>query len=55
MLLTSPDSPQELRRKVTTPNGTTHAAISRMEEGRLGDIIREAVRAAERRSKELGA
>ena len=55
MLLTSPDSPQELRRKVTTPNGTTHAAISRMEEGGLGDIIREAVRAAERRSKELGA
>jgi pyrroline-5-carboxylate reductase len=55
MLLTSSDSPQELRRKVTTPNGTTHAAISRMEERGLGDIIRESVRAAERRSKELGA
>jgi pyrroline-5-carboxylate reductase len=55
MLLTSPDSPQELRRKVTTPNGTTHAAISRMEERGLGDIINESVRAAERRSKELGA
>jgi pyrroline-5-carboxylate reductase len=55
MLLTRPDSPQELRRKVTTPNGTTHAAISRMEERGLGDIIKESVRAAERRSKELGA
>jgi pyrroline-5-carboxylate reductase len=55
MLLTSADSPQELRRKVTTPNGTTHAAISRMEERGLGDIIQDAVRAAERRSKELGA
>jgi pyrroline-5-carboxylate reductase len=55
MLLTSPDSPQELRRKVTTPNGTTHAAISTMEERGMGDIIRDAVRAAERRSKELGA
>lgn len=55
MLLTGTDSPQELRRKVTTPNGTTHAAISRMEERGLGDIIREAMRAAERRSKELGA
>jgi pyrroline-5-carboxylate reductase len=55
MLLTSPDSPQELRRKVTTPNGTTHAAISTMEERGMGDIIREAVRAAERRSSELGA
>jgi len=55
MLLTSPDSPQELRRKVTTPNGTTHAAISTMEERGMGDIIRDAVRAAERRSTELGA
>ena len=55
MLLTSPDSPQELRRKVTTPNGTTHAAISRMEEGGLGAIIVDAVKAAERRGRELGA
>jgi pyrroline-5-carboxylate reductase len=55
MLLSSPDSPEELRRKVTTPNGTTHAAIVRMEEGGLGSIIIEAVKAAERRSKELGA
>jgi pyrroline-5-carboxylate reductase len=54
MLLTSPDSPQELRRKVTTPNGTTHAAISRMEESGLGQILVEALKAAERRSKELG-
>jgi pyrroline-5-carboxylate reductase len=55
MLLTSPDTPQELRRKVTTPNGTTHAAISRMEDKGLGAIIVEAVKAAERRGKELGA
>src|SRR3954466_8995491 len=31
MLTTSADSPQELRRKVTSPNGTTHAAITSME------------------------
>jgi pyrroline-5-carboxylate reductase len=55
MLLTSPDTPQELRRKVTTPNGTTHAAISRMEDGGVGAIIMDAVKAAERRGKELGA
>jgi pyrroline-5-carboxylate reductase len=55
MLLAGTDSPEELRRKVTTPNGTTHAAIVRMEEGGLGRIIQEAVKAAERRSKELGA
>jgi pyrroline-5-carboxylate reductase len=55
MLLSGTDSPEELRRKVTTPNGTTHAAIVRMEERGLGSIIQEAVKAAERRSKELGA
>lgn len=55
MLLGSPDAPEELRRKVTTPNGTTHAAIVTMEDRQLGDTIVAAVRAAERRSKELGA
>jgi pyrroline-5-carboxylate reductase len=55
MLLEGKDSPEELRRKVTTPNGTTHAAITRMEEGRVGAIIGEAMKAAERRSRELGA
>jgi pyrroline-5-carboxylate reductase len=55
MLLGGRDSPQELRKKVTTLNGTTHAAISRMQEGDLGAIIIEAVEAAEKRSKELGA
>ena len=31
MLANSPDSPQELRRKVTSPKGTTHEAITHME------------------------
>ena len=31
MLVTSPDSPTELRRKVTSPGGTTQAAITHME------------------------
>jgi pyrroline-5-carboxylate reductase len=55
MLLNRSDSPAELRRKVTTPNGTTHAAITAMEEAGLGDVVRRAVRAAHRRSIELGA
>jgi pyrroline-5-carboxylate reductase len=55
MLLSGVGSPQELRRRVTTPNGTTHAAIVRMEERGLGAIIVDAVKAAERRSRELGA
>jgi pyrroline-5-carboxylate reductase len=55
MLLTTGDAPAELRRKVTTPNGTTHAAITTMERNGLGDTLRQAVKAAHRRSIELGA
>jgi pyrroline-5-carboxylate reductase len=54
MLTTSPDAPQELRRKVTSPGGTTQAAISRMEGHGVGEAIVDAIKAAERRGKELG-
>lgn len=53
MLTDSPDSPQELRRKVTSPGGTTEAAIRHMDSHRLPDVLVEAVLAAERRGKEL--
>ncbi len=55
MLCQSADSPAELRRKVTSPNGTTHAAISHMEQRQVGQALVEAVQAAARRSAELGA
>lgn len=54
MLTTSSDSPQELRRKVTSPGGTTHAAITHMESHGVGPAIVEAVKAAQRRGRELG-
>jgi pyrroline-5-carboxylate reductase len=54
MLATSSDSPAELRRKVTSPNGTTHAAITHLEQTGAGKQMIEAVKAAARRSKELG-
>ena len=54
MLTTSADAPQELRRKVTSPNGTTHAAIASMEQAGLPRAVVEAVKAADRRSRELG-
>jgi pyrroline-5-carboxylate reductase len=54
MMVESKDSPAELRGKVTTPNGTTHAAITHMEECAWPRITREAVQAAAKRSKELG-
>jgi pyrroline-5-carboxylate reductase len=54
LLAASSDSPAELRRKVTTPGGTTHAAISYMESQNLGQTIIDAIKAAERRGRELG-
>ena len=53
MLAESPDAPHELRRKVTSPGGTTEAAVRHMESRHVGEAIREAVLAAERRGKEL--
>jgi pyrroline-5-carboxylate reductase len=55
MMLTTADSPTELRRKVTTPNGTTHAAITHMEQQGMPQIIVDALKAAQRRSRELGS
>jgi pyrroline-5-carboxylate reductase len=54
LLMNSSDSPAELRRKVTTPNGTTHAAITYMESHNLPETIIDALKAAEQRGKELG-
>jgi pyrroline-5-carboxylate reductase len=52
----SREDPAELRRQVTSPGGTTQAALDVMlgEDG-LQPLLRRAVAAAVRRSKELGA
>jgi pyrroline-5-carboxylate reductase len=45
-----------LRQQVTSPNGTTEAALSvLLENDALPSLIRNAVRAAARRSRELGS
>lgn len=54
LLLDSPDSPAELRRKVTTPGGTTAAAIATFDAGHMGQTITDAIAAAARRSHEMG-
>ena len=47
--------PAELRRQVTSPNGTTAAALAvLMAEDGLGDLLARAVEAARKRSVELG-
>jgi len=55
MLMDSPDSAAQLRRKVTSPGGTTAAAIEHMEANKVKQVISDAVKAAEARGKELGA
>lgn len=52
----SSDEPGELRRQVTSPNGTTAAALAvLMGDDRLKTLLNEAVEAARTRSIELGA
>lgn len=54
LLAESPDAPEELRRKVTSPGGTTFAAITKMDEAGVKAALVKAVEAAAARSKELG-
>jgi pyrroline-5-carboxylate reductase len=54
MLVSSPEQPEQLRRNVTSPNGTTHAAIESFKAAGLEKMVDEAVRAAVSRSEELG-
>lgn len=55
LLDASGEDPAELRRQVTSPNGTTEAALKvLMGEAGLGPLLRDAVAAAARRSAELG-
>lgn len=50
----SGEDPAELRRQVTSPNGTTAAALAvLMADGGLGDLVARAVEAARDRSVEL--
>ncbi|MBU6197004.1 MAG: pyrroline-5-carboxylate reductase [Cyanobacteria bacterium REEB446] len=46
-------SPETLRKAVTSPNGTTHAAISSLENNGFSEIINQAIQAASQRSKEF--
>ncbi|MFC1913954.1 pyrroline-5-carboxylate reductase [Chloroflexota bacterium] len=46
--------PAELRRMVTSPGGTTAAALQKLEEGQFTELIKKAVAAAYKRARELG-
>ncbi len=53
LMIDSGEEPAELRRKVTSPNGTTEAAMRVMADRKLVEIFVEAVKAAACRSEEL--
>jgi len=55
MLVESGRTAAELRAQVTSPNGTTQAALDTMYECGLPDAVRKGVAAASKRSKELAA
>jgi pyrroline-5-carboxylate reductase len=54
LLQESGENPAELRRKVTSPNGVTAAAIATLEEHGFRDAVFETVRSAVQRSREMG-
>ncbi|MBI4719306.1 MAG: pyrroline-5-carboxylate reductase [Planctomycetes bacterium] len=54
MMLETGEPPSVLRQKVTSPGGTTQAALDSMARNNVFDHIVEAVLAAARRSQELG-
>ncbi len=55
LLAQGDDDPAELRRQVTSPGGTTEAALKvLMGAGGLPDLLDRAVKAAADRSRELG-
>lgn len=53
MAMESDDEPAELRRKVTSPNGTTQAAVESMQANEIGRQISEAMQACYDRSQAL--
>lgn len=54
MVLETGAEPEELRRRVTSPGGTTQAAVQVLDEAAVKDAVVQAIAAAARRSKELG-
>ena len=54
LLAESPEEPSQLRSNVTSPGGTTAAAIAVMQESGLEEIVGRAISAATARSVELG-
>ncbi|MET0654337.1 MAG: pyrroline-5-carboxylate reductase [Pseudoxanthomonas sp.] len=55
MLTESDEAPAELRKRVTSPNGTTQAAIETFQDGGFAELVGRAIHAASERGKDLSA
>jgi pyrroline-5-carboxylate reductase len=55
LLAASDRTPEELRRQVTSPNGTTERAIAVLQDAHLADLFARATAAALARARELAA
>ena len=55
MLTEGDETPAELRRRVTSPGGTTQAAIETFEAGGFRELVARAIHAATERGRELSA
>lgn len=56
MVVRDPDTePAELRRRVTSPNGTTERSVAELQDGDLASLFERAFAANQRRSAELAA
>lgn len=55
MLIENDEMPSELRRRVTSPGGTTQAAIENFEAGGFRELVARAIRAATERGRQLSA
>lgn len=53
MAITSSNTPAELRKNVTSPNGTTQAALEVFDRAQISQNIQSALAAAQKRSQEL--
>ena len=55
MLVENDEMPSELRRRVTSPGGTTQAAIENFEAGGFRELVASAIHAATERGRQLSA
>lgn len=53
MSIDSEHTPEQLRHKVMSPNGTTEAAVYSLQENKVGELIGKAMQACAKRSREI--